>query len=247
LFVRLRAAAAFVVVCVQGYLGGKRVNDVSVWIGALHGVLAQLFFALMVAIAAYLSPTYRGISAGDWVEGDRRRRALTTAALHTTIIQLVFGAIYRHVGQAKGSMHALWTHAGFSVVVVVVTLMAGFALRARPSDGSGLCRTLRRVGTGMLAVVMIQFLLGWGAFITVLQVGARGEAPLSAELATAAPVPAYAAFISTAHQANGALLLALATLGAAFMRQLWRVKKRADQAPLTSATPGVAAASPPGV
>lgn len=228
-FVRVRAAVAFILVCAQGALGGGRVLAVSPWLGALHGVVAQLFFALMVAIATYLSPTYRSLSASQWIDGDRKRRVFVTGALHATILQLVFGAIYRHVGQAKGNLHALWAHAGFSVVVVIMVSIAAFLLRSRQDTQTALSKTLRRLGTGLIVVVAVQFLLGWLAFAVVLMSGHRGPAPLATELETAKPIAAYAVLVGTAHQANGALLLALLTMAAAYIRQMWRLKK-ADQA-----------------
>jgi cytochrome c oxidase assembly protein subunit 15 len=222
------AVTCALLVCVQGYLGGQRVIQISPYLGALHGVVAQLFFAMMVALAAYLSPLYRAIEQRPPQAGDRRQKAFSTALLHTTIVQLIFGALYRHVGQLKGSMHALWAHAGFSLVVLITAIMTAFALRSRAGTDR-LSVFLRQLGTGILVVVSLQFILGWVTFVLVLTSGPRGPAPQAGELETAKAIDLTTAIVATIHQGNGALLLALATLATVFTRQVLRA--RAAQAP----------------
>lgn len=212
-WVRRWAIGVFVLVCVQGALGGIRVllGDADIardnrFFAMLHGVLAQVVFAGMVALAVFVTPAYRALRAGaagsaplddEATRPQRRRlRGLATGAAHATLMQLVFGAMYRHFR----SDHALWTHAGFSIVVVLLAIAAGFAaqgLRSRAGRGHAY-DVMARVGTGVIAVVGLQFLLGWVAFAA----GGRGHEADSA----------VQALIRTVHQANGALLLALATV-----------------------------------
>lgn len=220
-FVRVWAVVAFVLVCVQGVLGGIRVNNVSTKLAMVHGVTAQFFFAFVVALAAYLSVAYSKAARADAVDGDRKRKVLATGLLHATIVQLLLGAAYRHFGQQTGNMHALWAHAAWSMVVVVFALLAGFTARARFSS-DGLAPLFGRVGTGLVAVVGVQFLLGWWAFFVVVKAGPRGGAPSHDQLDTAKAVDALTALVATAHQANGALLLALATLAIVFTRRVWK-------------------------
>lgn len=215
------AVGCAVLVCVQGIMGGLSVLQDSPYLRAVHGVVAQIFFAMMVALAAYLSPLYQSIEPSQSQVGDRKRKTFSGALLHSTIVQLIFGALYRHVGQIKGSMHALWAHMGFSVVVVVAALMAGFALRSCAGTDR-LSASLRRLGTGILAVMSAQFILGWITFLLVLRSGPRGPAPQAAELETARAIDPLTALVATIHQGNGALLLALATLAVVFTRQLLR-------------------------
>lgn len=218
--VKVWALGALAMVIVQGYLGGQRVNQISPYFGALHGVVAQIFLAMMVALAAYLSPLYRTMTPAAQ-DGDRRRKLFSTALLHSTIVQLIFGALYRHVGQEKGSMHSLWAHIGFSLVVVIAALMAGFALRSRKGQDM-VDSFLRRLGTLILVVVSVQFVLGWATFLFVMRSGPRGPAPQSHELAAAPQPDAISALIATLHQGNGALLLTLAALAVVFTRQVLR-------------------------
>src|SRR5262249_17734296 len=69
--VRRPAIAAFVLVCLQGVLGGIRVRMGSAdpeqdnrALAMLHGVLAQLTFGVVVACAVFLSPAYAQAPAG---------------------------------------------------------------------------------------------------------------------------------------------------------------------------------------
>lgn len=204
-WVRRWAIVVFALVCVQGFLGGIRVTENSRLLAMFHGVLAQILFAGLVALAVFLAPAYRALiarlAASDTPEiapdlqpSLRRLRFLATGAAHVTMMQLVFGAMYRHFR----SDHALWTHAVFSVFVVILAVAAGFATMNIPQAMGRVGRIIRAAGFGVLLAVGVQFVLGWIAF------GAGGREH------EAATIPQ--ALIRTVHQANGALLLALATM-----------------------------------
>ncbi len=198
------AVLLFALVCIQGGLGGARVLENSRWMAAFHGVFAQLIFALAVALAAFLSPTFRATAPLAASPTDRRLRFFTTGLLHATLLQLLLGAIYRHLRES----HALWTHAGFSLIVLIVALAAGFMLINRRTELPALTRTLSRLGKTLVGVVVLQFLLGWAAF------SMTGKDHQSGDLAET--------LVRTAHQANGALLLATATLAFTWTRRLLR-------------------------
>ncbi len=225
----------FALVCLQGVLGGMRVwletrlsgNDpqAAVRVGRLlamvHGVSAQLVFGCIIAAAAYLTQTYQRPEPDQGVDAKsaRRLKIFATALLHTLILQLVFGALTRHF--RKGD-HALWTHAGFSIVVVVIATIVGFSALALPkSSTSRVIVTLRRVGVALVVVTILQFLLGWVAFVV------RGS-DIKADTT-------WEALIRTAHQANGALLLAATALAFVWSRWLWRVTRPAT----ASANPSI--------
>lgn len=211
-------------VILQGLLGASRVLEDKRALAMLHGVLAQLVFGSIVALAAYLSPTFgRGIeTSGVAYPTARRLQALSTGLLHVLVIQLIFGAVSRHF---RGSDHATYTHAAFSIVVVIMAAMAGFAAGALPSAGAGRgVATLKRVGTLLVVVVVIQFILGWVAFI-VRGKTIQAETPLEA-------------ILRTAHQANGALLLALTCLGFVWSRWLLRGVRAAGSWPILPTTSG---------
>lgn len=203
--------AAFVLVCIQGVLGGLRVLHNDRLMAMLHGILAQPVFALIVALAAYLTPTFQQYSTntGTDPKAARRLKKFATALLNALILQLIFGALARHF---RTGNHAVWMHAAFSIIIVGLAANAGFAAMALPksSPNKGVI-TLRRVGLALVVVVLLQFVLGWAAF------SMRGP---DIKAATAVE-----ALIRTAHQANGALLLAATALAFVWARWLFRTSK----------------------
>jgi cytochrome c oxidase assembly protein subunit 15 len=191
-------------VCLQAGLGGGRVIMNSTAAAIVHGILAQLTVAGLVCVAVCLWATPERAALSKPFPKPRRVRVFATAALHTTIVQLVLGAVYRHLR----APHALWSHVGFSFVVLIAGIIGGFAASAVPRDSGPLGLALRRCGFMIVGVVLLQFLLGWAS---LGMGGLQKEAPSVA-----------AALIRTAHQANGALLLGLTTAAAVLAKLLYR-------------------------
>src|SRR5205807_1798916 len=119
-----------------------------------------------------------------------------------TLVQLVFGAMYRHTRD----LHALWGHASFAMIALVAALMAGFAALSAPPGFSPLTDTARRIGRVMMVLFGAQFALGW----VVLALGGRGFDPGSI----------HRALLRSGHHANGAVLLGLATWMATLARRI---------------------------
>lgn len=212
------AAALILMVSAQGVLGGTRVTEANPLLGTIHGVLGQAFFASMVMFAAWVSPTARGLRAKA-----RPRSRVSTVAwmlLAALVLQLVMGAMYRHGSMAAQPQAwagpALHGHMAFSVVVVVLASVVGFALMGQGSSAHDACedrdgaRVCGRLGRLLFAAVLLQFVLGWVAFAVVTG-GERRVVPTADQLADAASVPVATALVTFAHQANGALLLATAS------------------------------------
>ena len=219
------AIAAFVLVCFQGVLGGLRVTENSRPFALVHGVLAQLLFALVVSLAVVLSPTFlaglpvAGSLAIDALQA-KRAKVFTAATLHTLILQLLLGAAYRQFRH----IHILYTHVALSLVVMVLGAIAGITCGTIAPATGPIGRTVSRVGTWLLVIVVIQFLLGWVAFVA----GGR----------TLTPETDLQAIVRTVHQGNGALLLGLATAAHVWAR---RLKAAAGQTPLAAPATGFAA------
>jgi cytochrome c oxidase assembly protein subunit 15 len=196
-WIKSLALVLVAIVVFQGGLGGLRVRVDSRLLAFTHGILAQLTLALLVVVAVALSPAWRSASfqtpPPDPAPTVRRLKFFATGFLHATLLQLIFGAMYRHFRD----QHSLWTHIGFSVLVVILAAGAGFMAIAITGRYGGAGPILRRLGTAALVVVLLQFLLGWAAFI------GGGTEPQAPSIG--------AALIRTAHQANGALLLGVAT------------------------------------
>jgi len=197
--------AIFALICVQGILGGSRVNLDSRWLAFVHGVLAQLIFGLLAALAMYMSGAYA--HAHSMVSGANRRfRLFATGTLHLTILQLIFGAMYRHLR----SPHPLYSHIGLSIVVVVFAAAAAFmAMKVAEDRATDTAKSLRWLGKVMLVVLFVQFMLGWAAFFFT------GDGPAAATV--------WQALIRTSHQANGAIFLLLVSGTFVLARRLPKV------------------------
>lgn len=204
--IRVLTAVALALVIAQGVLGGLRVRLGSADAGSdnrflsmSHGVLAQITLAVLVVLAMKLLPAYASTSPVPRTPAATRARIFATAAFHTTVLQLLFGAVFRHF---RTSSHALWSHAAFSIVVVVlVSLGALFTMRViqlRRDEGQDqpFYRTAGLLAGAVLGVVAFQFALGWLAFMV-------------GDIRKADPGTVAQALVRTVHQANGAATLAL--------------------------------------
>ncbi len=203
-FIRLFAVLLLVGVCLQGYLGGLRVTQTSQWLAVFHGVLGQIFLAATAAFTVVI-----------WPRLDHVRTTVLSGAVRmlpqilfgSLVIQLIFGAMYRHLR----SPHALWSHVVFSLAVLIVAVIAGSLLIRRGRETASL--GTRRLGAALHGVVGIQFALGWVALLAVLISPHTNTPPPTADqIATMASVPAWEVLVRTLHQANGAALLATCTI-----------------------------------
>ncbi|MGP1272341.1 MAG: hypothetical protein ACTS22_03330 [Phycisphaerales bacterium] len=205
------AASLFAMVCLQGMLGALRVTEINTSFGAVHGVLAQLILAGTAVLATLLMPSWRVPGADPTATeiAGRRTRSLAWFAFGSLVIQLTLAALFRHTG----SSHALWTHVGFSIVAVVAVGALGFVLQSaeRYSDRG---RAMRRIGTALVVCIAAQFVLG---FVAWALLGDGGAGPsrvvMYDELGTAAAPSLGRTLVATAHQANGAVLMALTAAG----------------------------------
>lgn len=204
-WVRALAVGVFLLVVVQGILGGKRVllghHEIELdnrWWSMLHGILGQLVFAAAVVLSVVLTPRFAG-GGSAVIDRAKLLRICATGMLHSTVLQLVFGAMYRH----HRADHALYAHIAFSVVVLVTAMLAGVAATTAKAGGHGAASgidagpapVLRQLGVWVMAIVGVQFLLGWVALLT-------GGSGIEARTV-------WEALVRTAHQANGALFLAV--------------------------------------
>ncbi|MBA4120072.1 MAG: hypothetical protein C0513_05150 [Isosphaera sp.] len=251
--VAVAAWALFVAVAWQGYVGGRRVLEASEevtkagqWLGVLHGMQAQVFFAGLAAFTAALGLGVLRAGGGEGAGGATgpgamdagvtirrplwRPDALSALALGALLLQLMTGAMYRHLR----APHALWAHVGFSIVVVVLAAVAGMRCRywagptgARAGDSQGGNGTAAEAGVGgaggrlrvpgwawdrlgvlIVASAVVQFVLGWVSLLVVTTAEpAELVIPVATELRDAPPIAVARSVIRTVHQANGAVLL----------------------------------------
>jgi cytochrome c oxidase assembly protein subunit 15 len=107
-WMRWLGVLAFVLVALQGVLGGLRVTLAMDKLGIVHGALAQSFFVLICALALFTSRWWNNWSFATAVPdrrpenatvADSRGKTLRTLALATTVViflQLILGATMRH-------------------------------------------------------------------------------------------------------------------------------------------------------
>jgi len=93
--------AAFLLVVVQGILGGLRVVLIDADLGMVHGVVGQTFFVLMCAIALFTGGVWQKIS-GQKLNVPSGLRKLVMATTILIFFQLILGATMRgqHAGLA---------------------------------------------------------------------------------------------------------------------------------------------------
>lgn len=201
-------------VVIQGILGGLRVTGhftlstdpsqvaPSLALAMVHGIFGQLFFSLLVLLAVITTTAYREASPVEG-RGNSLDRPLSLAFAGMVILQLVLGALVRHVrSQQFGT--GIVIHITMASLVAVAALVLG--LRAWGAHKQ--IPVLRRLGAWLLWVMPIQLCLGLGA-LTAIMLRAKEAGPGWTEVA-----------LTTSHQVNGALLLALAVALAVWIRRL---------------------------
>jgi len=209
-WVKRLGLVALGVVIVQGILGGLRVTgtftfstshaamEPSMTLAIAHGVLGPTFFGLMVALAVFLSPTWKGDGAPAPARGAGSERILGVVVTAAVLLQLVLGGIQRHLERG------LLVHITFAAVVLALAALYGARLwglyQERPLLG--------RLGRLLAVVALVQVVLGVVA--------------LFAQQATVAGAPptTWAVLLTTAHQAGGSVLLGCAVMAALWPRRL---------------------------
>ncbi len=209
-WMRRLASGAVAVVVAQGILGGLRVtgrftmststHDMapSLSLAVAHGVLGQVFLALMVVVAAASSRLWKRGQSPQPRSAAVVDRTLQPALVAVLLVQLVLGALQRHF--AAG----LIVHIALAAVVATVAVAVGVRAWAL-YPGLPL---LARLGRALVFVVSLQVMLGIAALAVTGGVATTGN-PRVLDVT-----------LTTAHQACGAILLATSVLLAAWTRRL---------------------------
>ncbi len=179
----------------QGVMGGYRVEladtvtetetDWSRVLRVAHGVTGQLFFALVVAMAAFVSRTWKAGSRYS-VSGRSFERKLVLLLILTAVGQLLLGALVRHLSRETW----LIPHILGAVVVGAIAILAS----VRGTSLYAQCPPVRLSSILLLFLVITQWILGFFA------------------LAVAGSGTVLKALVETSHQATGALILAISTI-----------------------------------
>jgi cytochrome c oxidase assembly protein subunit 15 len=188
----------FIMVVVQGILGGLRVTEDSLWLAIVHGVFGQVIFALILVVAAMTSATWRSTSPPKEARGAKTEKVLGWTLFGFSVLQIFLGAMLRHIEAA------LHPHITVAVVVFFLGLVTGFRAWGLYGD----LPPLRRSGTTMLCLLVLQICLGILALAVAGATRGQVDRPVSDVLVT------------TAHQAVGALILGVSALIGAYASRL---------------------------
>jgi cytochrome c oxidase assembly protein subunit 15 len=242
--VKLLAVAALVFVIVQGVLGGLRVTGrftlsadpadtrPSVVFAIVHGAFGQIVFGTLVVLAVFRSRSWRETISPHPAPGASTDHVLAVVLIALLLVQLVAGALVRHFSWALYKLRfelpvapehliaaghrALTVHVTLAVLVTLAASAAGIrAWGLYPH-----VPPLRRLGTTLLALVVVQLGLGIGALVVTGNDAPNNQPGL------------LDALVTTAHQVLGAALLALALL-----LLLWEHRLLAAPVATSSATP----------
>jgi heme A synthase len=205
--VRRTAWLALLLIVVQGVIGGVGVlKKLPVVTSVSHGILAQLTLAMFACLAYQLSERHHRTAPLPNVAPGTGRR-ITVVAVVMLVLQAVIGGIARH----SNNQHALWTHAGNSLVVFLVVVIATAFAVGRLGEAPGIKSVARQLTT----LLIVQLALG---FLALLVRNDAGKTPENvANLGTAALI--------SAHVLIGALLTVLAAMLAA---HVFRATRRPD-------------------
>lgn len=182
-------------------------NTTSLGLAVVHGITGQLTFALLCVMACILSFRWaRSVTREPPTDGFLR--LVTTGFFVAAVLQLSLGSVTRHFQHT----HALFSHIGFSVIVTGLALFAAARGISRHAES----RPIAPLGKALLAVVSVQFLLGWVALMVVVPHydEALGTTPLTAER------PPASVLVATLHQMTGAALLGIGAMLTAWTYRL---------------------------
>lgn len=162
-WVRSLAFASFAGVVAQALLGGVRVLffEHKPLIAIPHALIAQSFFALIVALAVFTSRGWWERRTARPDTGGPALRTLTVVTVGAVLVQLVLGAGFRH-----GAFTVLPHVLGAITVASLIAWTSVATMRRHKGDGF-----LARPAMLALALVVAQFALGVLAYWSRLAAG----------------------------------------------------------------------------
>jgi cytochrome c oxidase assembly protein subunit 15 len=183
-WLRWLGVVALGAVIVQGTLGGLRVTLLAQTLAIIHACFAQAFFALTASLVLFTSAEWRTpiVQQATADAGRVQRLALITTGL--IYVQLIFGAILRHRGEAE-----VFHIVGALIVTIHVTLLTA-RIVWNYSSFPVLMKTARVLGS----LLVIQLLLGIGAYLGKFTQSGASLHP-------------YVVLLATTHVVVGALML----------------------------------------
>lgn len=219
-WLRNLSLVALALVIFQGVLGGMRVLLDERTLALLHGCTGPLFFGLTVAMAVFTSRNWKNAdeSRPEFTPVGYIVRWLALATCVLVYLQLVFGAVLRHVpvdSDPGAFLIAVRFHlflAGVLTlhVVLLATLVIGNFRKVRP---------LFRLMLALCGLIALQIMLGGATWIVKFAVPAWAEPWLPISRAAIQADGWLQTNVITAHVAIGSLILGTS---AAIALMAWR-------------------------
>jgi len=181
---------ALMLIGAQAWLGILTVRTPAV--GVAHAIVSHVCFALLTLVALGASPAWNRAAAPIEDRGWPSLRSLAWITPPAVLLQIAFGAAYRH------DLISVIPHiAGSFVVVLLILMLATFSISALPPEPAGQRQHqgLRGGAIALMILVCVQLILGVIAFLARMNLTA-GLAPGDA-----------AAALRSLHLGTGALVL----------------------------------------
>lgn len=125
------ALIALGAVCVQGTIGGLRVEERSPDLAFLHGVFGQITLAILFAVALVLSKRWRDSATEQRVDPLAKKAALILIVV--LVGQVTLGALYRHELRptpTDGAVMKLMLHMTGALAVMGAVIFAAKGLKS---------------------------------------------------------------------------------------------------------------------
>lgn len=203
--------AAVALVILQGCLGGARVLWDERMVAMLHGVTGPAFFALAAALTVCSSRKWREMP--QLFASDENRPfdvVWVTSAwwlVALAYLQLVAGAIMRHIplwAPPQLFRIAVFFHLGLAAVLCLLAFLIGWrAIRDRHATA-----WLRWPAGALAVLVLVQIGLGVATYVAKYAWPAWAEGLPLAASHVITEKSMYQSLVTTAHVANGSLILA---------------------------------------
>lgn len=163
-WLRWLGVAALLLVIFQGVLGGMRVRASDVQLAKIHGCVAPIFLAVVVAIAIVTSRWWaeRRSRVSSAAAGRMQRLALFATGL--AYLQLVAGAHLRHVSPQSGADEFRLALVFHLLIAVALLVHAAMLFSATMRNLRGESKLIRPAGL-LLALISVQLLLGGATWV----------------------------------------------------------------------------------
>lgn len=205
---KIGAWVALLGVIIQGVMGGLRVTRISTELAMVHGCFAQLFFAYLACLTAFSSSTRERLANSHSLNLSIITYRIGTILPLLVYAQTIAGAWLRHFQ----SPDKLYIHSILGLTVVVSATILGVSVRR---DGLTTDRSIRKTKSVLVGLCHLQWLLGVLSWWTLRPFDGIAK-----------PVTDFQAIVRTAHQANGALVLAFASVMALWLVQVKSARRQ---------------------